>query len=420
VEYTRIAGPVSDNIQGVSGISQGVIIARINDDIALADFERNVHQMLHDVETLYWQLHLAYRTFAIQVESRDAALETWRTIDFQVLGEGGPGGAAEAEFRETYLTLAGQAETARDEIYAKEAQLRLVMGLPVNDGRVMRPCDEPITAELIPDWSLSLAQAYQHRPEIRRQKWNIRSLDLQRRAAENLTMPRLDFISGYQLNGFGDNLFSSSSSRYASAYQALFAGKQQGWNLGLQYSVPIGRRYAFAQVRNMELRLAKAQAMLAEQETEISHEIASVFRDLDRSFVAMENAFNRLSVSRERLRLTQVQYQSDPRQYTVEMVSRARQALTQAELAFATALLQYNTSIADLNYRTGRTLLVNNIDLHEGSWCPSAEADAYRRFEEREYAIPHSAQVTSPPPFASPVPVPSADALLPVSLPDLP
>ncbi|MCA9099260.1 MAG: hypothetical protein KDA36_12780, partial [Planctomycetaceae bacterium] len=52
-EYTRIAGPVSTNIQGVTGVQQGVIIARINNDIELADFERAVHQMIHDVEAMY-------------------------------------------------------------------------------------------------------------------------------------------------------------------------------------------------------------------------------------------------------------------------------------------------------------------------------------------------------------------------------
>lgn len=405
VEYTRIAGPISDNLQGVSGVSQGVIIARINGDIALADFERNVQQMLHDLESLYWQLHMAYKTYDVQVRAREEALKFWRTVDFQIQGQTGSGGALEAELRSQYLVLVNQADIARDAIYAAESQLRLLMSLPVNDGRVIRPCDEPITAEFIPDWHASLANAYRHRPEIRRQKWNIRSLDFQRKAAENLTMPRLDFVSGYQINGFGDDLFDigggTSTGQYASAYRDLADVDQTGWNLGLQYSVPIGRRYAFSQLRSMELRLAKAQALLAEQETEISHQLAAVFRDLDRNYVTMENAYNRLMVARQRQRLTEAQYQNDPTQYPLESVARSQQALTEAELAFLTSQQQYNISIADLHFRTGETLLMNNIHLHEGPWKAEAESDAARNFNARKYARPSRLKFSSMEPVAT-------------------
>jgi len=371
VEYTRIAGPVSDNLQGVSGVAQGVIIARINDDIALAEFERNVHQMLHDLESLYWQLHLAYQAYAVQVQAREESLKFWRTVDFQIQGRTGPGGALEAELRVQYLEMVNQADIARDTIYAVESQLRLLMGLPVNDGRVIRPIDEPVTVEFVLDWNTSLASAFQHRPEVRRQKWNIRSLDLQRRAAKNLTMPRLDFVSSYQINGFGDNLFDtgggSPTGQYSSAYRDLAKGDQTGWSLGLQYSVPVGRRYAFTQLQSMELRLAKAQALLVEQENEISHQLAAIFRDLDRNYVTMENAYNRLLVARERQKLTEAQYRNDPTRSPIETVVRSRQALTAAELAFLTSQQQYNNSFADLYLRTGETLLVNNIHLREGS-----------------------------------------------------
>jgi outer membrane protein TolC len=389
-EYTRIAGPVSSNIQGVTGVQQGVLIARINDDMALAEFERSVHQMIHDVETLYWQLHLAYRSYAVQIEAREAALEAWRRVDSQIRGLTGPGGAQEAEFRDNFLSISGQAETARDSIYAAEAQLRLLMGLPVNDGRVIRPSDSPVTAEFIPDWTLSLSDAFANRPEIRRQKWSIRSLDLQRRAAMNLTQPRLDFVSGYQINGFGDDLYNignGSAGRYPGAVENLLSNKETGWNLGFEFSVPIGRRFAFAQVRTLELRLAKAQEMLSQQEVEISHEVAAVFRDIDRNYVSLQNAYNRLLAARDRMRLAQAQYHNDPTQYTIDTIVRAQQALAQAELSFATSLVQYNTALADLQYRTGRTLLSNNIHLMEGPWVDEATTDALHQFDAREHGV---------------------------------
>lgn len=405
VEYTRIAGPVSDNIQGVSGVSQGVIIARINEDLAIAEFERNVHQLLHDLELLYWRLHLSYKNYAIHADARDNALQSWRVVDSQVQANGGPGGALVAELQENYLIRNEQAEIARDEIYAAEAHLRLLMGMPVNDGRVIRPSDEPITAEFIPDWGTTLANAYHLRPEIRRQKWNIRSLDLQRKAAANMTLPRLDFVSGYQVNGFGDNLFHQGQGGvggpYGSAYQNLTDGNQTGWNLGLQYSVPVGRRYAFSQLRSIELRLMKAQALLAEQETEISHEIAETFRNLDRGYCSMQTAYNRVLITHEREKLTLAQYENDPSVHSIETVLRAHQALTDAELAYASSLQQYNLSIADFHYRSGCILRENNIQLQEGPWAVEATADAQQNFEKRRHALPTQMRRTVPRPVAT-------------------
>lgn len=404
VEYTRIAGPVSDNLQGVSGVSQGVIIARINDDLAIAEFERNVHQMLHDLEMLYWQLHLAYQNYAIRVEARESALQIWRVVDSQAQAQTGPGGVVESNLREDVLVLGDQADLARDALYEAEAHLRLLMGLPVNDGKVIRPSDEPLTAELVPDWGTALAQAYQLRPEIRRQKWNIRSLDLQRKAAENLTLPRLDFVSSYQVNGFGDNLLdggsSASSGPFGSAYRNLANGNQTGWNLGLQYSVPVGRRYAFSQLRSIELRLMKSQALLVEQETEISHEIAAVFRELDRNYSSMKSAYNRVLISQERQEMTLAQYQNDPTVHSIETISHAQQSLTQAELAYASSLQQYNTAIANLHYRTGRILQENSILLQEGPWKAEAEKDAQRNYEKRKHAVPGRMRHVSPEPFS--------------------
>ncbi len=48
-DYTRIAGPISKNTPGAA---QGVVIARINNDIAIADFEGTVHQLMRDVQVI--------------------------------------------------------------------------------------------------------------------------------------------------------------------------------------------------------------------------------------------------------------------------------------------------------------------------------------------------------------------------------
>ncbi|MBW3538627.1 MAG: TolC family protein, partial [Planctomycetes bacterium] len=229
-EFTRINGPIGQTITGVTGVSQGVVIARINADITIADFELAVRNLLKDVEDLYWDLALAYRTYDSEVVSRNSALRTWRDLAAR-FAVGGVSAADEAQARDNYFDIRARAENALADIYSIETRLRRLLGLPVNDGAILRPVTEPATAEFIPDWQISLAEALTRRVELRRQKWTLKSLELQLRAARSLTQPRLDFSSGYQVNAFGDHLLQQgnndemgTSQGLNSAYETLTQG----------------------------------------------------------------------------------------------------------------------------------------------------------------------------------------------------
>ena len=94
VEFNRIAGPNS-----TPGVYNGVLIARLNADVALTDFEIAVRDLVSNVENAYWDLYYGYRVLDARVKARDAALDTWRKIYalFEVEsprrrgGEGSPG-----------------------------------------------------------------------------------------------------------------------------------------------------------------------------------------------------------------------------------------------------------------------------------------------------------------------------------------
>ena len=392
-DYTRIAGPVSESIQGVTGVGQGVLIARIANDQALADFEQAVHGLLRDIETEYWRLHVSYRTYDSQITSRNEALRLWRDTESRALAGGaGAGLAAEAEARETYYRLRGQADAALDGLYAAEAQLRRLLGLSVSDGEILRPVDEPVSADYLPDWKEHLKQALARRPELRRQKWSIKSLELQLRAAKSLNRPRLDFVSSYQVNGFGDDLLGDpadgvTTNNLGNAYDTLAGNNQTGWNLGLQFSMPVGRRYAHAQVRQFELRLTKARAALKEQEIEISHEVAAVFRDLDRTYLALQNSAEQLQAARDRHAALKSQFERDSIRTPAREVFRAREGVAQAEIALASSLAEYNVALMNLHYRTGQLLEYDGIVLTEGPWPGAAYGEADRHATERTSAF---------------------------------
>ncbi|HEY2251959.1 MAG TPA: TolC family protein, partial [Planctomycetaceae bacterium] len=155
-DYTRIAGPFNTQIQGVSGVSQGVVISRINTDLSVANFEMNVRNTLRDVEETYWDLYLAYRTYDTNVEARNSFLRSWRFAQANK-GVGKFSDLDELQSRQAFFQGRAAVEDSLQNLYNLETQLRRLCGLPSADGRIIRPKDDPNTGEYIPDWNLCLA-----------------------------------------------------------------------------------------------------------------------------------------------------------------------------------------------------------------------------------------------------------------------
>jgi len=415
-EFTRIAGPISQSFNGVSGVSQGVLIARINEDISIATFELALRNLVKDVEDAYWDLYLAYRNFHTAVTARESSLLTWRIADLQL--QGGVRTRAEvAQARDQYFATEAASVNSRSNIFTAEVRLRRLMGLAVNDGTTLRPLDEPVTAQLIPDWYVSLTEALTQRVELRTQKWSLKSLELQLDAARSLVRPQLNFVSGYNVNGFGDQLLGYNQPLATSNfYQNMTAGNQTGWNLGLQFNWAIGFRAAMAQVRNYELRVAKAQRILAEQEKEASLELAASFQELARAFASAELNMNRMVAARENVKFLEPNIREGT--ILLDELLRAQLRQAEAEVAYYQSLVQYNKSLNDLQFRKGTILTHNSVYLMEGGWTQDAYVDAEHNGKARNHAIDASGVLQSvPEPFASPVPVNDIYFSTPVSEP---
>ncbi|QDT17782.1 TolC family protein [Alienimonas californiensis] len=427
VEYTRIAGPRNPNFSAITGVNQGVVIARINEDINLLDFERNVRDLVKGVEDSYWNLYNAYRQYDTRLAARNSALETWRrlrnsadvrnlradeltaaesadgvqTVAYRALQEQGFGNNEEplpaqlAQAENQYFQQKSLATQSLNQIYAAEAELRRVMALPVNDGRVIRPATEPITAPFEPEWHSSLAEALCHRPELRQQKFRVKSLELQLRAARSLTQPTLNLVSQYQVNGFGDDLIADEDE--SSAFGTLADAEQTGWQLGVELSAPIGFRQAHLQVRNLEYRLTKARRVLAAQELDVSHQLADAFQQVALRHATATNFYNQIGAAQERLRILTDAF--DAGNLRTDFLLRAQSDLAVAEGAYFEEIVAYNQAQALLQLTKGTSLDANGVYLAEGMWTPKAYQQAMRRAWERSHALPAHHLQTSPEPF---------------------
>ncbi len=179
VDFNRIAGP-----NAVSGVYNGVTIARINTDIALTDFEIGVRNLVNDVENAYWNLYFAYRRLDANVVGRDSSLVTWRKVH-AMAAAGAADAAQEAQAREQYFLFRGNVETALSDMYSAESALRYMMGLAATDGRLVRPADEPTTAKIVFDWTEANQESLSRSIELRRQRWMIKRRELELAASKN-------------------------------------------------------------------------------------------------------------------------------------------------------------------------------------------------------------------------------------------
>jgi hypothetical protein len=143
--------------------------------------------------------------------------------------------------------------------------------------------------------------------------------------------------------------------------------------------------------------------VLHQQETEISHELAAAFRQLDSTYVAMQNGLNRKLNAEQRLRAVEVQRLTRPDRVTADTVLRAHDQYVQTQSAFVQSIVEYNVAVLDLHYRTGTLLGMYRVFLSEGPWTPEARFDAVEKAAHRAHTIPTATMLhAEPEPFAIP------------------
>jgi outer membrane protein TolC len=400
VLYNRIAGPYNPFISSTSGLNtpafDGVMLARINVDISLADFEGGVRNLVYDVENAYWELYFAYRSLEASKAGRDSALLTWKKINslYQVGAKGGEA-EKEAQSRAQYFLFRAQVQTALNDLFRAENRLRYVVGLGVADGRLMRPADEPTTAEVAFDWHDIHSEALGRSPELRRQKWRIKERELEIIAAKNNFQPRLDASGTYRWLGLGDTLINPNAQNIplipgtdvtqlqgSNAYQSLTSGKYQEWQLGLQFQMTLGFRAALSTLRHYQLQLAKEKARLQDEQLEVSMQMGEAVRNLEYNYQLSLSNFNRRVAAEKQVEAVRVAFEAET--VTLDLLLDAQRQRADAELAYFRSLVDYQRGIAGVHYRKGSLLEYDGVYLSEGPWPAKAQWDAHRLARQRD------------------------------------
>ncbi len=340
-EITRISGPQTYR-QRVVG--SGVSLAEINEAIAAFEYQQNVERLAKEVEELYWELWLAIQGVEFQQKSQDKAKEIYQRVKQRAeTGLNGGSAAALAQAEENMYRREIALQDAKTLWQQSQQRLKRHLNISATDGDNIVPIDEPNIASCVCDFDQVAMLAGERRVEVQKHNLMVRAVELQVIPAKSLLLPQLDLVSGVQLNGLGQGILDSSA--------FSIDGEDVGWNVGLEFSMPLGFNRERQALENLNTRLQKARVALSAQKSEIAHEVRFAYSEIEKWFVRME--FNRKQLAAAGRRNAAVENEYLAGRTTLDQVVDSQVALAESELELATTITQYNKSLTEFEYRKG-------------------------------------------------------------------
>jgi len=391
-----------------------VMLARINEDLALHEFEGRVRNLVRDVENAYWDLYTAYRAVEAARLGHESANALWRVAKSKLdVGEGAP--ELEAQSRSQVYLFQGQLERAFSGsnvvgndpggLLGRERDLRYLIGWAPTDNRLIRPIDEPTTARLAFGWEEVKEEGLLRSVELRQQKWQIKQRELELISAKNNLLPEVNATGIYRWVGAGDTLAKSSGtgldfpSQGSNAIESLLDGNYQEVGARLEFTPPaFGARRQFTALQNAKLGLVRSTAMLEEKEVALVKELSEAMSRLESHHVQAETFLGQWQASEREVSVweNKLEIDSERAEVVLDNLLRAQQRRADAQLSYYRAISEYNKSIAYVHYLKGSSLEYNNIMLEEGPWPHKAMWDALERARERAAATYYDYGVTRP------------------------
>ncbi len=366
-----------------------VVLAHIRTDVSLADFSIAVRNHVAETERAFWDLYFFYRNLEAAKIGRDSVQRTWQVVNSKMVA-GGASTAEEAQAHEQYYFFRGRVEEAKRDLLIAERQLRFLMGIAATDGRIIRPVDEPTIARVKFEWSDILTESLIRGDEIRRQKWLVKSREMELIAARNNLLPQVDVVALYRWLGMGDDLISSDRRGQnfpnfgSTAFDELTEGNFQEWRLGVDMKMPVGFRAEHAAVRHQQLQLVREKARLEDLELEMSHSLTDAVQRLDAQYALVQTTFLQRTAAKRQADALKAKEEANAPEFRLDLLLDAQRRYAESEIAFYQALVQYNLSIIEVHFRKGSLLDYCNVVLQEGPWPAKAYFDALIRARQRD------------------------------------
>jgi hypothetical protein len=286
--------------------AHGIFLVRPPDRPPL-EFERNVNQMLLNVETAYWNLYGSYWNLYSREQGLRFAYLAWQSVrERYAAGSVSRGDLAQA--RGQYELFRGQRLSAVDTLLDNERQLRALMGLPIEDGTYLVPSDAPALAPSSPDWQKALRETLARRPELQMARIDV--------AANRLNLLRIKL--------------------------------QQAWDV---FCSDTPEDQSGADVRMARLQLARSCAVLHDQELKAERFLGLEYRRITSNYEQIRAQRAQREALAQQMRAREEEFRVGRR--TVDIVLEAQRFWSDALANEYNAVVAYNNALCAFQYAKG-------------------------------------------------------------------
>ncbi len=328
-----------------------ILIARTNTERSFFAMKDSTQDLVLGTIQAYWNLVAAQTDVFARQQQVDQGREAYERAaarrDAALANE-----ADVAQAKVSYEQFRANLITSQANLLAQEALLRNLMGIPPSDLRRIKPATQPTPERLKPDWNGIVAMASQCPPIILEIQLVLEADEQQLILSKNGALPNLSLNALYRWNGLDGRTPDGTT---------LSSGDQLAdWQMGVNFSVPLGLRQGRAQIRQAELMIARDHANIDEALHSAAHTLAGNLRGID-LFYEQYIAYGRMrTAAHENLERQLADYQTGRRTLFINVL----QAITDWGNAVSLenqSLNQYNIELARLERETGTILETHGV-----------------------------------------------------------
>ncbi|MEE2790731.1 MAG: TolC family protein [Acidobacteriota bacterium] len=345
---------------------QQIRVTRINRDIADIDLSQTVTNTVSSVRNAYWELVYASQTVAVQQQALELAEALVRDNEARVeIGTLAPIDVVQArsEAAARRQTLAQAEQTlATAELTLKQ----LIVGGTDDEywGATLIPVDRPDLDIEPVNLEEALRRALNERTDLARSRRQLDINNVNLSAMRNNTLPAVDLVGTYQLQGQGGTRYLRSGLGGAvtrqipggigDAFDQLFDVDFPVWTVQVNVSYPLGQSAADAAYARAQLQTQQVQAQLRQLQLQVATEVTNAVVQIE----AIDRRIEAATAARELAEEQQAAEQSrfEAGLSTNYFVVQAQRDLATAQDTELRAILDQQKALIELD-RVQRTSL---------------------------------------------------------------
>jgi len=375
--YARfdLSQPLLKNF-GLLPTNYDIYVNRNNHKISKLQLEEYIIQLVYNVESAYWELVYAHQN----LQSAKMALERAKDLLRQNEVKKRVGTIAPIEVLSSKASVARNESTviaAERSIQSREENLKSILNMSKEDIAIV-PMDTPEVKPVPVNLNEFLLEALENRPDIKRQKINLKTYHLGVRYYRNQTLPDLQLNASYYTYGQGGTLWNLNfeldpqdpnfrtvlvEKSFSDSVKDVIKMINKNYSFGIRLQIPLGFKRERAQLARARINLKQAMLELEKTENDIYTAVKNVIKELESNRKLVEANKIALELEGENLR-------AEEKKLSVGLstnfeVQSYQERFANAETTYLRSVIDYNLTLASINQALARTFKSYDIKLDD-------------------------------------------------------